>query len=82
MDSLVVCPFTSDMTEAPLLRLPVEPNPGNGLRAACRLMVDEITAVPKSKMGQRIGSLDPADIVRLNRSILVFLGLAATSRAR
>jgi hypothetical protein len=33
-------------------------------------------------MGQRIGSLEAADIVRLNRSILVFLGLAASSRAR
>jgi len=82
MGSLVVCPFTSDPTEAPLFRLHVEPNPGNGLRAACRLMVDKITAVPKSKMGQRIGSLDAADIIRLNRSMLVFLGLAASSRAR
>ena len=82
LDSLVVCPFTSDTTEAPLFRLPVEPNPGNGLRAACRLMVDKVTAVPKSKMGRRIGSLDAADIIRFNRSILVFLGLAASSRAR
>jgi mRNA interferase MazF len=80
LDSLVVCPFTSDLTEAPLFRLPVEPNPNNGLRAACCLMVDKVTAVPKSKIGQRIGSLDAADLVRLNRSILVFLGLAATSR--
>ena len=67
VDSLVVCPFTSDRTEAPLFRLPVEPNPSNGLRAACQLMVDKITAVPKSKTGQRIGSLDVEDIVRLNR---------------
>ena len=50
------------------------------LRAARRLMVDKITAVPKSEMGQRMGSLDAADIVRLNRSILVFLGLAASFR--
>jgi mRNA interferase MazF len=68
--------------EAPLFRLPVEPNPGNGLRAVRRLMVDKITAVPKSKMDQRIGSLNAADVARLNRSILVFLGLAASSRAR
>jgi mRNA interferase MazF len=82
VDSLVVCPFTSDGTEAPLFRLPVEPNPDNGLRAVGRLMVDKITAVPKSKMGQRIGWLNAADVARLNRSILVFLGLAASSRAR
>jgi mRNA interferase MazF len=82
VDSLVLCPFTRDATEAPLFRLPVEPNPGNGLRAECRLMVDKITAVPKSKIGQRIGSLDAVDIVRLNRSMLVFLGLAASPRAK
>jgi mRNA interferase MazF len=82
VDSLLVCPFTSDATEAPLFRLPVEPNPGNGLRAACRLMVDKITAVPKSKIGRRIGSLDVEDIVRLNRSMLVFLGLAVSPRAK
>jgi mRNA interferase MazF len=45
-------------------------------------MVDKIMAVPKSKMDQRIGSLDVADIIRLNRSIVVFLGLAASSRTR
>jgi mRNA interferase MazF len=82
LDSLVVCPFTSDTTEAPLFRLPVEPDARNGLQAICRLMVDKITAVPKSKMGQKIGLLDAADMVRLNRSMLVFLGLATSSRAK
>ena len=50
-DSITVCAFTTDETEAPLFRLPVEPNERNGLRAACRLMVDKITTVPKSKFG-------------------------------
>src|ERR1017187_5409785 len=40
-DSITVCAFTTDETEAPLFRLPVEPNERNGLRAACRLMVDK-----------------------------------------
>ena len=46
-DSITICAFTTDETEAPLFRLPVEPNERNGLRAACRLMVDKITTVPK-----------------------------------
>ena len=82
LEWLVVCPFTSDTTEAPLFRLPVEPDARNGLRATCRVMVDKITAVPKSKIGQRIGSLNAADLVRLNRLMLVFLGLAASSRVK
>jgi mRNA interferase MazF len=39
-------------------------------------MVDKITTVPKGKVVQRIGQLDDEDIVRLNRAVLVFLGLA------
>lgn len=74
--SVTVCAFTTDPTPAPLFRLEVEPNDGNGLKARCRLMVDKITTVPKSKVGRRIGRLDDEDVVRLNRAVLVFLGLA------
>jgi mRNA interferase MazF len=43
-------------------------------------MVDKITTVPKSKLGERIGRIDDEDIVRLNRAILVVLGLAGPQR--
>ncbi|CAN7718439.1 type II toxin-antitoxin system PemK/MazF family toxin [Bosea sp. LjRoot237] len=79
--SITICAFTTDETEAPLFRLPVTPHSGNGLRSPCRLMVDKLTTVPKSKLGERIGRLDAEDIVRLNRAIAVFLGLASSSRA-
>ena len=75
-DSITVCAFTTDPTEAPLIRLPIQPNESNGLRAACRLMVDKITTVPKAKIGARLGRLADADMVRLNQAILVFLGIA------
>jgi mRNA interferase MazF len=75
--SITVCAFTTDPTDAPLLRLPVEPTEANGLRAPCRLMVDKITTVPKTKLGSRLGSLDTEAMLRLNRAMLVFLGLAA-----
>jgi mRNA interferase MazF len=81
-DSIIICAFTTDETEAPLFRLPVEPNERNGLRAACRLMVDKITTVPKSTVGSRIGRLDDEDILRLNQAILVFLGLAVSPRIK
>ena len=76
--SITVCAFTTDSTEAPLFRLAVEPNERNGLRAPCRLMVDKIATVPKSKIGARVGRLDDEDVVRLNRAVLVFLGLAGS----
>ena len=81
-DSITICAFTTDEPEAPLFRLLVEPNERNGLRAAGRLMVVKITTVPKSKVGVHVGRLDDTDILRLNQAVLVFLGLAASPRAR
>ena len=81
-NSITICAFTTDETDAPLFRLPVQPNERNGLRAVCRLMVDKITTVPKTKVGARIGRLDDEDILRLNQAVLVFLGLAVSPRAK
>ena len=81
-DSITICAFTTDETDAPLFRLAVEPNERNGLRAPCRMMVDKITTVPKSKVGARVGRLDDEDILRLTQAVLVFLGLAVSPRAK
>lgn len=80
-DSITICVFTTDPTDAPLFRLVVEPNARNGLRLACRLMVDKITTVPKAKLGAQAGRLDDEDMVRLNQAMTVFLGMAMTPRA-
>ncbi|MGN6681399.1 MAG: type II toxin-antitoxin system PemK/MazF family toxin [Streptosporangiaceae bacterium] len=78
-DSVTVCPFTADPTEAPLFRLPVEPGMGNGLDAASRIMVDKLTTVRRAKLVEKVGALDDADIVRLNRALVVFLGIAGSA---
>jgi len=80
--SITVCAFITDETEAPLFRLPIEPNERNGLRATCQLMVDKITTVPKTKVGARVGRLDDEDIRRLNQAVLVFLGSAVSPKTR
>jgi len=72
-----VCAFTTDPTEAPLFRLLIKPSESNGLRAECRLMVDKVTTVRKTKLGVRVGQLADKDMLRLNRAVLVFLGIAA-----
>ena len=75
-DSVTICAFTSDPTDAPLLRIAVEASETNALRTTSRLMVDKITTMPKRKLGTRIGRLADDDMVRLNRAMTVFLGLA------
>ena len=78
--SITICAFTTDPAEAPLFRLPVEPSEENGLRASSKLMVDKITTVSKSKVGERVGRLNDEDVLRLNRAVMVFLGLASPPR--
>ena len=75
--SVTICAFTSDPTEAPLLRLVVEPDGINGLHERSSLMVDKITTVPRSKLGQQLGRLGDDDMVRLGRAVMVFFGLAS-----
>jgi mRNA interferase MazF len=75
-DSVTVCLITTDPADLPVFRILVEPTPDNGLRAASRLMVDKVTTVQRSRLGHRIGQLTDDDLLRLNRSLLVFLGLA------
>ena len=75
-DSVTVCAFTTDPTEAPLFRLLIEGDDINGLREPCSLMVDKITTVPRSKLGERIGRLGDEQMVALGRAVLVFFGLA------
>ena len=39
-------------------------------------MVDKVTAMPKAKLGDHIRRLAGYDVVRLNRAMMIFLGLA------
>jgi mRNA interferase MazF len=80
--SITVCAFTTDDTDAPLIRLLVEPTERNGLQLASRLMVDKIATVSKATLGKQIGRLDDRDISRLNQAILVFLGLTVSAREK
>ena len=76
-DSVVVCPLTTDPTEAPTFRIPVVPTPENGLLISCALMVDKLSAVPRTRLHERVGSLGDDAMVRLSRTVAAFLGLGA-----
>jgi mRNA interferase MazF len=82
LDSVVLCPLTTDPTDVSLFRLPVVPSVANGLRDASRIMIDKIAAVPRARLGDRIGRLTEAQLAELNRALVVFLGIAAPLRRR
>jgi mRNA interferase MazF len=75
--SITVCGLTSNPTEAPLFRVPIAPSLQNGLKTESHLMVDKITTIRRDRFRQRVGKLDDTDVVRFNRAIMIFLGLAA-----
>jgi mRNA interferase MazF len=75
--SVTVCPFTTNPVEAPLLRLPIDPSEDNGLEQPSQLMLDKVTTVPRSSLGERLGKLRDDEFVALGRSLIVFLGLAS-----
>ncbi|MFV8169713.1 type II toxin-antitoxin system PemK/MazF family toxin [Mycolicibacterium peregrinum] len=75
-DSVTICPLTTDNTGAPLLRILLHPNVSNGLTVPSHIMVDKITTVPRSKIGQRIGKVSATEMLQLERGLLVFLGMA------
>lgn len=75
--SITICPFTTNQVDAPLLRIEVEPTSANGLDQPSSLMIDKVTTIPKSNLGERLGALDDDQLVHLNRSLMVFLGLGS-----
>ena len=76
LDSVTICPLTSDPSDLPLFRIPLLPQEDNGLRQESRIMADKITTVRKTKLGSRIGIVSPDDMRRLNQALVVFLGIA------
>lgn len=75
LDSITICPFTSDPTDLPLFRLAVQPEPRNGLKVESRIMADKITTVRKSKLGSRIGVLSTENMRQLDQALIVFIGI-------
>ena len=73
--SVTVLPLTSELIEAPLLRVTVEPGERNGLRLPSQVMVDKTTTIPRTKLGRRIGQLDEVTLNRVSQALTAFLDL-------
>ena len=73
--SVTICLLTTEIIDAPLFRLTVEPSASNGLQQVLQIMIDKIVTVPRDTLGPRIGSLDRDLLVRVDRSLAVFLGI-------
>jgi len=74
--SVTILPVTSELREAPLFRIAVEPTWDNGLRRPSQVMVDKPQSIARERVGKTIGRLDDEKMVSVNRALAVFLGFA------
>lgn len=74
--TVVVCPMSSEPGQPARLRPPVEPTGDNGLRIRSHIMTDKVTAMRRDRIRAVIGRLDRDAVARLDRALLVVLGLA------
>lgn len=74
--SVTVCPLTSNPVDAPLTRIPVASTATTGIQQSSQIMVDKITTMPRANVRDHLGRLADADLIRLDRALVVFLGLA------
>ena len=74
--SVTVLPVTSDLVDAPLLRLTLVPDARNGLQRPSQVMVDKPQSVQRQRLGAVFGRVDDETQQAVNRALAVFLGLA------
>ncbi len=75
LDSLTVCPLTSDILNQDYLRVAVEPSIENGLKLPSDMMVDKLQTYPKTKVFGPIGHVAEVDIRRLDAALSFFFQL-------
>ncbi|MFI0402763.1 MAG: type II toxin-antitoxin system PemK/MazF family toxin [Cyanobium sp.] len=73
--SVTLCPLTSTLRQAPLVRIAVEPSPRNGLHKPSQLMVDKLFTVPIQALGDVVGQLEPDVLADLDLALRGWLEL-------
>ncbi|PKU21451.1 type II toxin-antitoxin system PemK/MazF family toxin [Telmatospirillum siberiense] len=74
--SVIICPTTSELTDAPDFRITIEPADTNGLRETSQIMVDKPVSIKRERIGQIIGRLTTDEILKLDTVLAFVMGLA------
>ena len=71
--SIVVCPITSHLVDAPLFRIALHPSLENGLEALSEVMIDKMMAVKRERIAKVIGRLDTRILRGVDRALRSWL---------
>ena len=74
--SISVLPLSSELRNAPLFRVRIEPTAMNGLDKTLEVMADKIQTIPIEKIGGEIGRASDEEMLAINRALAIFLGFA------
>jgi mRNA interferase MazF len=74
--TVTVLLVSSLLIEAPLIRVSVAPDEGNGLKKPSQVMVDKAMTVKRERLGPVFGAAGAAAMLEVERSLAVFLGIA------
>jgi mRNA interferase MazF len=74
-ESVAVIPLTTAVADAPIARVAVPTT--TGITQPSFVMIDKITTVRRSNLGARVGRVSTTLMTDIERSLMVFLGLAS-----
>lgn len=74
--TVTVALISSEIVQAPIFRLDIEPNEANGLTRPSQVQIDKIMSIRSEKIGSVVGELNDVMMVRVNRALALWLGLA------
>lgn len=73
--SITLCLLTTELHVSWSYRIEIEATHQNGLRERSAVMTDRLTSVQRFRLGERVGTIDEADLARVERAIRAFLAL-------
>jgi mRNA interferase MazF len=74
LPSVTVLSLTSDLYDAPNLRVAIQPNKVNGLQLPSQIMIDRAATLRRDKVGKHIGRLEPELLDEVYNKLMRFLG--------
>jgi mRNA interferase MazF len=75
LSTIFVCPVSSDLQGELLLRPLIEIAPENGLRLRSQIMTDKMVSLRRDRIRRVIGRIDAETSEKLDRALLLVLGL-------
>ena len=76
LESILLCPLTSDTNTHGPARVHVPATVDNNLRTDSLIMADKIIAISLSRCRERIGALQPHEVNQLDEALALVIGLA------